>query len=82
MPNKDERAKALVTGGKMKTAGRMNVRYRNASGESFNATVISAGGSSGLKLRVGSNARVIDNVPAATGMKDVNCYFSRQTGTT
>jgi len=78
MPNKDERAKALITGGKHKTAGRMVVTYRNASGETTNATVISAGGSSGLKLALTSeDDRIIDNIAACATMKSTNCYISR-----
>lgn len=78
MPNKDERAKALVTAGKHKTAGRIVVSYRNASGESQNADVVAAGTSSGLKLALrGEDGRVIDNIPACATMKSTNCYISR-----
>lgn len=33
-------------------------------------------GTLGVKLRVGRNARIIDNVPLATSMHDVNAYYS------
>lgn len=78
MPNKDERAKAVVTGGKHKTAGRMVVTYRDANGYTQNATVAAAGGASGLKLALTSeDGRIIDNIAACATMKSTNCYISR-----
>lgn len=78
MPNKDERAKAVITGGKHKTAGRMVVTYRDTSGSTQNATVVAAGGASGLKLALTSeDNRVIDNIAACATMKSTNCYISR-----
>lgn len=77
MGQKDKRSQVLASGAK-DAAGRMNVRYRAANGHSFDATVVSAGSSSGLKLRLGSNSRILDNIAAATSMHDVNVYFTVQ----
>jgi len=79
MPNKDDRVKAGLKAGKNPTAGRMRVSYRDAKGGSFDAVVLGQGSSSGLKLKIlGLNpSRTIDNVAAATTMKQTNVYFSR-----
>jgi hypothetical protein len=84
MPHKDDRVKATASNGKHKTAGRMNVTYRNAVGESFQALVVGPGTSSGLKLMLRYQASAntpgpttLDNVPAATTPKSLSAYISR-----
>jgi hypothetical protein len=90
MPHKDVRSQATVTStkAKRKTSGGFTVQYRDAKGLKHNATVVSAGTTSGLKLRVhnrptsgggstaGGSAQVIDNVPVATSKTSVNSYFA------
>lgn len=84
MPLQDLRTKATAQNGKMETAGRMNVIYRNAAGKSFAAVVTGPGTSSGLKLTLRNpaasttpGATVLDNVPVATTPKSVSAYFAR-----
>lgn len=82
MPSRDERTRAGVRAGKNPTAGRMTVSYRDVSGKSKNALVLGPGGVSGLKLRIGSRmgdgqSEIVDNVAAATALKQTNVYFSR-----
>ena len=76
MPKQDLRAKAIATAGKMKTSGRMTVPYRDARGRFFNARVLGAGTSSGLKIEYGG-LTVVDNVPVMTTMKSINAYHGR-----
>lgn len=79
MPLRDTRTKANQAAGKMKTAGRMTVQYRDASGNTMNASVIGQGTNSGLKLSVrnGGAVRIIDDVPKATTVKSTGAYFDR-----
>jgi hypothetical protein len=79
MPKTDQRAKALTTAGKMKTAGRMNVIYYDAIGRSRAATVLGGGTASGLKLRVqsGTTDLIIDNVPLANSKRQPGTYDHR-----
>jgi hypothetical protein len=84
VPLRDLRTKATTNKGKFKTAGRLVVSYRNAAGKTFDAVVVSEGTSSGLKLVLRSpaaaftaGARVIDNVPVATGVKSLSAYTAR-----
>jgi len=91
MPLQDLRTKATAQGGKMKTAGRMRVSYRDASGNTQDAVVVGPGTSSGLKIvirvpsTVGTLAaplsgnQVLDNVPAATTVKQLSAYTARLT---
>lgn len=52
MPNKDRRSMALLAAGKMKTAGRIVVRYRDTKGHNLDAVCMGAGviGSAPLAL--------------------------------
>lgn len=79
MPTKDDRGKASGKAGKHATAGRMRVSYRDAKGNTMDALVLGAGSVSGVKIKImsGSPSRIIDNVAAATGLKQTNVYFSR-----
>lgn len=77
MGQKDKRSQVIASGAK-DASGRMNVRYRAANGHSYDATVIAAGSSSGLKIRLGSNSRILDNIAAATTMHDTNVYYTVQ----
>lgn len=86
MPLQDLRTKAGTRAGKMNTAGRMRVMYRNAAGKTQDAVVVGQGSSSGLKLviRVPANGitggnQVLDNVPAATAVKTLSAYTARLT---
>lgn len=76
MPNRDLRAKAGIRAGKHMTAGRMLVRYRDSLGHSYDATVVGQGTTSGLKLKIGRNNLIVDNVPVAANMRSVNAYFA------
>jgi len=77
----DHRTKVAARGnGRMNTSGYRHVEYRDAKGKTLAATVIGPGTSSGLKLNIdtaGNNTRIIDNVAAATSLKQTNVYFSR-----
>jgi hypothetical protein len=81
---KDDRAVSVDKG--KTNAGWRQVRYRDAKGYSHNARVLGQGSASGLKLHIDGGSgpagtvgsRVVDNVPMATTMKSINCYFSRQ----
>jgi len=81
MPLLDIRAR-VVSAVKGHT-GKRQVKYRNASRRSFDATVIAAGTSSGLKIKlndVDGSAAIIDNVPACTaqqGAGSYSCYAYR-----
>lgn len=84
MPLQDLRTKATAQNGKMKTAGRMRVSYRDASGQTMDAVVVGPGTSSGLKLvlRVPASAftagnQILDNVPVATTVKSLSAYTAR-----
>jgi hypothetical protein len=78
MPHQDGRAKALANNGRNKTAGKMVVTYRDANGKMRDATVVSAGTSSGLKLALGAHqGLIVDNVPKATTVKSTGAYFYR-----
>jgi hypothetical protein len=50
------------------------VSYRNAKGRTSNATVIAAGGTSGVKIRV-------RGLPASTGLIDNVAYSTAKTDT-
>lgn len=79
MPTKDDRTKASGKSGKHSTSGRMRVSYRDARGTTMDALVLGAGSVSGVKIKImnGNPSRIIDNVAAATGLKQTNVYFSR-----
>jgi hypothetical protein len=84
MPIQNLRTKALAQNGKMKTAGRMTVSYRNAAGKTFDALVVGGGTASGLKLVIRNPASattpgstVLDNVPVATTVKSLSSYTAR-----
>lgn len=78
MPHKDVRTESTSGKGKYKTSGRRVVAYRNAKGFTQQATVLSEGTSSGLKIAVGSEmGRVVDNVPLATARTQTNVYIAR-----
>jgi hypothetical protein len=59
-------------------SGRRIVSYRDAIGRTKNAHVISAGTNSGLKLRVESGRRPVDDVPLCTSEKGTSCYMNRK----
>lgn len=75
MPKQDLRAKAIAMAAQYRTSGALTVKYRDARGRFFNARVISAGTSSGLKIKYGIT--VVDNVPVMTTMKSINAYHGR-----
>lgn len=80
MPIKDRRTEFInAVKGRMKTSGKGHVEYRDAKGKTLSCTVLSPGSVSGLKLNVDTypTTRIIDNVPAATGLKQTGVYFSR-----
>jgi hypothetical protein len=88
MPLQDLRTKATAQNGKMKTAGRMRVMYRNAAGKTQDAVVVGPGTGSGLKIVIrvpatvaagASGNQVLDNVPAATTVKQLSAYTARLT---
>jgi hypothetical protein len=80
MPKRDERARSVIDKGK--DQGYRTVRYRNAKGSTQNGTVLGAGTSSGLKLKVGFGPAkiIVDNVPLATSEKQTSAYMSREGG--
>lgn len=78
MPLFDTRTIDTTRKGRRGTAGRRTVSYRNVDGGTIDATVISQGTGSGLKLALGSlSGAVVDNVAKATTLKQTNVYFSR-----
>jgi hypothetical protein len=63
-------------------SGRREVVYRDANGKTWSAIVIGPGSASGVRLEVhglrrGGQTHILDNVPAATTMKDTGAYFNR-----
>lgn len=58
------------------TSGKQNVIYVDGQRRSRNAIVMGDGTSSGLKLRVPSLHRTIDNVQPGTE-RATNCYVAR-----
>lgn len=76
MPTKDLRTAATTK--PQSAAGSRTVVYRDTKGRSFDAVVVGAGSSSGLKIKLTSdNGRIIDNVAKATGLKQTNVYHAR-----
>ena len=84
MSLKDDRTVSVDKG--KTSSGRRTVSYRMPSGRTKNATVLGQGTGSGLKLLIPggtdavsgrTGARVVDNVAAATTMKQTGVYFSR-----
>lgn len=75
MPKQDLRAKAIAQGSQFRTSGALVVAYRDAKGRFFNARVLGAGTSSGLKLKYGNT--IVDNVPVMTTVKSVGAYHGR-----
>lgn len=76
----NHRTRTAATGnGRRQTSGKYHVEYRDVDGSTLAATVLGPGTSSGLKLNIDShvNTRIIDNVAAATGLKQTGVYFSR-----
>ena len=81
MPVVDRRAAATTHKGKFRTAGKERVVYRNARGQTRDAIVLGEGTASGLRIQIVEGTltrRIIDNVPAATGLKQTNVYFARR----
>jgi len=64
---------------KGRTGGRQTVKYRDARGQTFDATVLSAGAGGGqLNLRLnskGDGQRYLTNVPKATGLKQTGVWM-------
>ena len=60
---------------KGKDQGYVVVQYRDVKGRLFNARVLGQGSTSGLKLSVGTQRRIVDNVPLATTRNGTNVYF-------
>jgi hypothetical protein len=80
MPLRDNRTKAGISNGKHRTAGRLNVSYRDTSGSFMDALVVGQGTSSGLKISIrnGGTVRILDNVAKATTIKSTNAYHERE----
>jgi len=69
---------AAATGKGMVDQGHVEVVYRDTKGRSVRALVMGPGSASGLKLKIFNRLLpvVVDNVPAATGVKQTNVYFN------
>jgi hypothetical protein len=82
MPTSDRRTVMTArVKGRRATSGKYHVEYRDGKGTTLAATVLGPGTVSGLKLNIdtsGGNTRIIDNVAAATGLKQTNVYFLRE----
>lgn len=83
MPCADKRTRVanVAVKGRMATSGRMHATYRDVRGNTLAATVLGPGSVSGLKLNIdthGGGTRILDNVPAATGLKQVGRYHIRE----
>lgn len=74
MPNLDMRT---ATTNRRKFVGQRVVTYIDSKGRSRNATVLGAGTTSGLKIKVGSTGQILDNVVKGTAEGSVNCYRAR-----
>lgn len=61
-------------------SGKRSVKYRNARGGTMDATVLSAGTTSGFKIQITSDPvrRIIDNVALATARNQTNVIFHRR----
>jgi hypothetical protein len=81
MPLYDTRTIDTTRKGKLPTAGRRMVSYRDALGRTRDAVVLSQGTGSGLKLRLANQGaaggRIIDNVPKAATKVSTGAYFAR-----
>lgn len=79
MPLINQRTINVARHGRRLTSGKYMVQYRDVDGNTHNAVVVDAGSSSGLKLDLPDYqpTRVVDNVAAATTLKQTNVYFSR-----
>lgn len=58
-------------------SGRQSVSYRDAKGIRRDAVVIAKGSSSGLRLFIPEQDRVVDNVGPMTTIKGTNVYDAR-----
>ena len=58
-------------------SGRQTTNYRDFKGIRRDAIIISKGSSSGLKLFIKGQNRMVDNVAAMTALKGTNVYDSR-----
>lgn len=68
----------VTTKPKNQTAGRRVVVYMDAKGKTYDAIVLGAGTSSGLKLKLAHpHATILDNVAKATNEGSVSCYRAR-----
>jgi hypothetical protein len=69
--------------GKMRTSGKLTVRFRNVDGNTLNATVLgqstdAVAGKLKLLVSSGPARRIVDNVPVATARNQTNVYFNQR----
>ena len=74
----DGKDRPLTVGVKLaRGSGRQTVNWRDAKGIRRDAIVIAKGTTSGLRLFIVGQDRIVDNVPAMTAIKGVNVYDAR-----